>query len=34
MRIPRRTAQERRDALLTGYDTGEPAQCNRFVAAA
>ncbi|HVF79309.1 MAG TPA: neutral zinc metallopeptidase [Solirubrobacteraceae bacterium] len=23
--------EERRDALLTGYDTGEPAQCNRFV---
>lgn len=28
------TPEERRDALLTGYDTGEPAQCNRFVAAA
>jgi predicted metalloprotease len=27
------TPQERRDALLTGYDTGEPAQCNRFVVA-
>ncbi|CAA9520512.1 MAG: YpfJ protein, zinc metalloprotease superfamily [uncultured Solirubrobacteraceae bacterium] len=25
--------EERRDALLTGYDTGEPAQCNRFVEA-
>ena len=28
------TPEERRDALLTGYDTGEPAQCNRFVEAA
>ncbi|MBW3652230.1 MAG: neutral zinc metallopeptidase [Actinobacteria bacterium] len=28
------TPEERRDALLTGYDTGEPAQCNRFVATA
>lgn len=28
------TPQERRDALLTGYDSGEPAQCNRFVEAA
>jgi len=28
------TPEERRDALLTGYDTGEPAQCNRFVTAA
>ena len=28
------TPDERRDALLTGYDTGEPAQCNRFVQAA
>ena len=28
------TPEERRDALLTGYDTGDPAQCNRFVAAA
>ena len=27
------TPDERRDALLTGYDTGEPAQCNRFVEA-
>ena len=28
------TPQERRAALLTGYESGEPAQCNRFVAAA
>ncbi len=28
------TPQERRDALLTGYDTGEPSQCERFVVAA
>ncbi len=28
------TPEERRDALLTGYDSGEPAQCNRFVGAA
>jgi predicted metalloprotease len=28
------TPDERRDALLIGYDTGEPAQCNRFVEAA
>ena len=25
------TPQERRDALLTGYRTGEPARCNAFV---
>ena len=23
--------EERRDALLTGYESGQPAQCNRFV---
>jgi predicted metalloprotease len=28
------TPQERRDALLVGYESGEPAQCNRFVEAA
>ena len=28
------TPQERRDALLAGYETGEPARCNRFVEAA
>ncbi len=23
--------EERRDALLVGYETGEPARCNAFV---
>ena len=28
------TPEERRDALLMGYDSGEPARCSRFVSAA
>jgi predicted metalloprotease len=28
------TPEERLDALVTGYETGDPAQCNRFVVAA
>jgi predicted metalloprotease len=27
------TPEERRAALLTGYDSGEPSRCNRFVTA-
>jgi len=27
------TPEQRRAALLTGYESGEPAQCNRFIAA-
>ncbi len=25
------TPEERRNALLTGYESGEPARCNRYV---